>query len=485
MSALPAAQAWDNSDPNAPLIGVALTGARIAVGAEFAERVEDYPTQVRILAAATLFRAGRMTAAAAARRFCLGGPNRLSPSSIERSSVTDAMIRVVQAYIDGGKVPDAAPAAPAAQATAPSAIRPEKVRQHRSSVTRFASAEIDPSRVVDLAADHPAVVDGHSIFTDGVVGTLQSPRFLVSGHNNAKLGKTVLKGERTGWPLFHLTLEERATCPRSCAQWRSCYGNAMPYARRHGVDGEFMAALRGEVFTKAREHPDGLLIRLHTLGDFFSVEYVLMWAELLAALPQLHVFGYTARREDDVDPGTRKIARAIRILTDAMWSRFAIRTSHTLVGPQRSIVVGKPVEMAGVIMCPQQADSTAACSTCTLCWADRCRDRTIAFLKHGMKRRAAADLSPAPQAPAPALVVRTPAPPPPPKPRPAPRGRALPAGARLESLGGGVQRIRIQPISERVLGWVRKYHAAGQSVAELANLFNLDADDLARRLEQR
>lgn len=506
MSALPAPQAWDDANPDAPLMGVALTGARIAVGAEFADELASYPAQVRILAAVALFRSGRMTAKAAARAFMLGEGNRLSPSSLERSSVTEAMIRIVQAYIDGGTLPpqpalDVTVQQPDAAGKSGRAARPAA---SRSNVTRFASAEIDPSRVVDLAADHPAIINGHSIFTDGVLGTLDSPRFLVSGHNNAKLGKTILKGERTGWPLFHLTLEERATCPRSCAQWRGCYGNAMPYARRHRVDADFMTALRGEVITKARENPAGLLIRLHTLGDFFSVAYVLMWAELLAALPQLHVFGYTARREDDADPETRKIAQAIRILTDAMWSRFSIRTSHTTAGPQRSIVVEKPVEVAGVIMCPQQADATAACSTCGLCWVDRCRDRTIAFLKHGMKRGARQKADPMPEAQAaPAEVVEPPPQPVAPAESPAPTlparpvsekprsaarvprpKRAMPRGARIESLGDGVQVIRIQPISDRTLNWVRRYHAAGSTVAELADLFNLDADDLARRLGQ-
>lgn len=58
----------------------------------------------------------------------------------------------------------------------------------------------------------------------------------------------------------------------------------------------------------------------------------------------------------------------------------------------------------------------------------------------------------------------------------------MPRGARIESLGDGVQVIRIKPISDRTLSWVRRYLAAGSSVAELADLFNLDADDLARRL---
>jgi hypothetical protein len=281
----------------------------------------------------------------------------------------------------------------------------------KSGLRRFESADIDPSKAVGLRPDHPAVIEGRTIFPTSVTGSQQSPRFLVSGHNNTKLGAEITKGERAGWPIYHLTLEERATCPRSCHQFRGCYGNAMPYARRHAADEGFMEALRAEVLTVARQHPEGLLVRLHTLGDFFSVEYVLLWGELLARLPQLHVFGYTARREDDADPLSRRIAKAVRFLTQGAWSRFAIRTSHTEPGRERSIVVGAAdPDLPKVIVCPAQTHTTETCGSCGLCWAPNARDKTIAFLRHGMKR----PTGPRPQASPPASpqAVREPVRPP-------------------------------------------------------------------------
>jgi hypothetical protein len=257
----------------------------------------------------------------------------------------------------------------------------------KGSLRRFQSAVLDPSKAIGLRPDHPAVAEGHTIFPNSVAGSQDSPRFLVSGHNNTKLGAEITKGERAGWPIYHLTLEERATCPRSCAQWLACYGNAMPYARRHAADAGFMDALRAEVLTVARQHPQGFLVRLHTLGDFFSVEYVLLWGELLAKLPQLHAFGYTARREDDQDPQSRKIAKAIRLLTQGAWGRFAIRTSHTEPGRERSIVVDvADPDRPKVIVCPAQIHATETCGTCGLCWSPNAREKTIAFLRHGMKR---------------------------------------------------------------------------------------------------
>jgi hypothetical protein len=258
---------------------------------------------------------------------------------------------------------------------------------HRTSVRRFASAEIDTSRSTGLKADHPALSEGRTIFPTTVSSSKASPRFLVSGHNNPKLGKAVLKGPRTGWPIYQLSLEERATCPRTCAQWADCYGNAMPFARRHTPDVDFERFLVAEIITLCRAHPEGLLVRLHALGDFYSVEYVYIWARLITDFPQLHVFGYTARKVDDADPDSARIARAIYLLTESAWDRFSIRTSGVSTARSRSVVVDENPMLADTIVCPAQTSDTEACASCGLCWASAARDKTIAFLRHGMKTR--------------------------------------------------------------------------------------------------
>src|SRR3990167_9551526 len=55
--------------------------------------------------------------------------------------------------------------------------------------------------------------------------------------DNAKLGKLRewRAGAFKGMPLYSLTLEERATCERSCNAWSVCYGNNMPFAHRFDV----------------------------------------------------------------------------------------------------------------------------------------------------------------------------------------------------------------------------------------------------------
>ena len=90
---------------------------------------------------------------------------------------------------------------------------------------------------------------------------------LKSGRNQWKIGGEILKGDWRGFPTYGLALEERATCPKTCRHWRSCYGNNMHLAQRvpHGV--ELERRLPIEVADLAKDHPHGFAVRLHVLGD--------------------------------------------------------------------------------------------------------------------------------------------------------------------------------------------------------------------------
>ena len=80
----------------------------------------------------------------------------------------------------------------------------------------------------------------------------------------------ITKGKWKGFPVFGLTLEERATCPRSCEQWLSCYGNGMgqrrAYRYEHGP--KLLEALDKElgILSSEPKTRNGFAIRLHTLG---------------------------------------------------------------------------------------------------------------------------------------------------------------------------------------------------------------------------
>jgi hypothetical protein len=224
-----------------------------------------------------------------------------------------------------------------------------------------------------LAETHPAVVDGRSLFTKSANAARGSGRVLISGHNQRKLGRRVAKGRWLGFEIYTLTLEERKTCPRSCTEWRSCYGNRMQWSIRHPAGDELESKIAAELVELQAKHPNGFVVRLHILGDFYSAEYVRKWGVWLDQFPALHVFGYTARQGDD-------IAAALVELISTRWDRFAIRSSGAVLEKiPASVVIYTKEQATHEIVCPVQLDKTNCCATCALCWST---PKAIAFLRH-------------------------------------------------------------------------------------------------------
>lgn len=244
----------------------------------------------------------------------------------------------------------------------------------KSSRARFSAhvATDSPRKPWALSPDHPAVVNGHSIFN-----FKRTPKVgrhvLLSGMHQRKIGHRIIKGEWSGLPVYTLSLEERATCPRSCKVWEGCYGNAMPYAARWEHGPAFERALFADLFWLAgRRHDKGFVVRLHVLGDFYSTGYVDLWREAFVAIPGLRVWGYTAHGRGS------EIGRAVDALNKTFPDRCAIRFSGT-----ETIVIRSHTERGGAIVCPAETGAAANCGSCALCWAPAARDKTIAFLFHG------------------------------------------------------------------------------------------------------
>ncbi|MBA3753971.1 MAG: hypothetical protein H0X01_07530, partial [Nitrospira sp.] len=245
----------------------------------------------------------------------------------------------------------------------------------------------DPEAVIPLPKGHPALIEMRTLFPSSVVDAKDSPRLLVSGHNNRKIGKQVTKGAWAGMPIYTLTLEERATCPSSCFMLSACYGNAMHLARRHKHGQALEDKLIDEVFDLSAEHPDGFVVRLHVLGDFYSKSYVLLWEALLKKYRPLHVYGYTARSvaagESD---SNREIARAIHHINTVYDKQCFIRFSSARPQMFGATVITRnpegPIVPEGTV-CPAETSDTDCCATCGLCWSPAMRDKTIVFVQHG------------------------------------------------------------------------------------------------------
>lgn len=221
----------------------------------------------------------------------------------------------------------------------------------------------------------PHAIKGTTVCSAKVRDPLNE-RVLKPGRNSTKLGERVTKGKWKGMPIYSLTLEERATCPRSCKMWLQCYGNNMQFAvrYRHGTALEY--ALSMELAALSKKYPKGFVVRLHVLGDFYSVDYVKRWEFWLTRYPALRVFGYTSWPKDD--PRGMMVAS----LRDRHWDRFAVRTSGAPDGPRTAVFregLLAPLKEKDAIVCPAQTGRTASCGTCTLCWATQ---RPIAFIEH-------------------------------------------------------------------------------------------------------
>jgi hypothetical protein len=185
-------------------------------------------------------------------------------------------------------------------------------------------------------------------------------RLLQPASSNRKLGggkAIITRGRWRGMPMYMLTLEERKTCPKTCQQWASCYGNNMPFAGRLDASApDFYSLLGSELSSLSSSHSAGFVVRLHVLGDFFSVGYVDFWIDSMKRHPPLRIFGYTHR------PRTSRIGRRIAALnTSGAWIRWS-----DALGPM-SANAG-PIRDPGDIQCPEQVGKTESCLTCGLCW---------------------------------------------------------------------------------------------------------------------
>lgn len=70
-----------------------------------------------------------------------------------------------------------------------------------------------------------------------------------------------------------------------------------------------------------------------------------------------------------------------------------------------------------------------------------------------------------------------------PKPIRPPAGRQIARGARFENLGDGVSVVRLKPIDDKIVARARQQLARGVSLADFADLFEVDAEALDRALK--
>jgi hypothetical protein len=156
--------------------------------------------------------------------------------------------------------------------------------------------------------DHNSIVNATTVFQKTIKG-IDEVKSVLKLSANEKLGKKVTRGIWKDHIFLTLTLTERETCPMTCVHWKDCYGNGMRFAQRIKTDG-LMEQIDKEL---SELNPSkNYLIRLHVLGDFYSVEYVEFWNRMMDKYSNIKIFGYTAHAIDnshlDKKANLRKVA---------------------------------------------------------------------------------------------------------------------------------------------------------------------------------
>jgi len=199
------------------------------------------------------------------------------------------------------------------------------------------------------------------------------------------VSRRIRKGIWRDLPLFVLTLEEGSTCPSSCPlnipppfksykgrkKGSLCYGANTPFALRKDHNSpEFYEGLESDLEILSTRNKDGFVVRLHELGDFFSVEYVEFWQSMMLAHSGLKIFGYSHC--------TGEIGNELDKTFKLFENRFHIMDSNAThdTGVRPTAIVG---EREGHVVCPQQTKKTPSCITCGLCMNGFTK---ISFLPH-------------------------------------------------------------------------------------------------------
>ena len=205
--------------------------------------------------------------------------------------------------------------------------------------------------------------------------SIRSPlgnKVLKPGSNNKKLGYNVTSKKWKGKKLFSLSLVERETCPTSCHHWDDCYGNNMPFAHRFSTD-NLEDKLETEIASLIEAQPNGIVIRLHVLGDFYSLDYVKFWEEMMLTHPKLCLFGYTGREEFS------EIGQSIQLLNHRFDERCVIRYSRSKGYNTGNLYAAEESFEGDSFTCPEQTGKVKNCASCGLCWTST---KTVKFLSH-------------------------------------------------------------------------------------------------------
>ena len=227
-----------------------------------------------------------------------------------------------------------------------------------------------------LNATHKAIVNAQSVYQKNIHDAETYPYNVIKRNTGAKLGRVVKKTRLRGAKIYVLTLEERTTCDPDCEHWLDCFGNNMPYAHRFKANTALLGAISknlDEIDAKGHIY----LVRLHILGDFYSLEYVDFWQDQLERRPLLNIYGYTRNTPNSRIPKYSALGLAILNVRIKYPDRFAVRFSND--PSDKFSANSEHVSLDGIV-CPEQTGHTESCGNCGLCWT--MKEKPVIFLDH-------------------------------------------------------------------------------------------------------
>ena len=178
-----------------------------------------------------------------------------------------------------------------------------------------------------LKSTHSAIVNGHTMYKKNLYNAFDYKHDVIKKSTNAKLGKKILKGIWKNHRMYTVTLEARATCTDECEHYLDCYDNNMPFAHRFKANQALVDKMAIELDKLDKKHPLGYVVRLHILGDFYSVAYVKWWKKQLQTRPNLKIYGYSRNHVTSKYAKVRSIAKEIVKVRLQFADRFKIRFS--------------------------------------------------------------------------------------------------------------------------------------------------------------
>lgn len=126
-------------------------------------------------------------------------------------------------------------------------------------------------------------------------------------------------------------------------------------------------------------------VRLHSSGDFYSVQYIAFWERVFAIVPQIHFWAYTRSwARADLRPVLESLKeRTENLQLFASWDA-AMPTAPA--GWRRSIVTDQDrgsrvgIESAAYLRCPEETAHGPNCASCGFCVQPH--DGDVVFTAH-------------------------------------------------------------------------------------------------------